>query len=225
MNQRVMKTSITPTESGRAGMRLPRFTWGVCLGIAMSLGFAAVADDAEPSAARAVIDRTVEQVLAVLRDTDRTVEERRAGIEEIAYARFDLRTMSRLVLSRNWKKFSPAQQDEYVSQFRQYLATNYGSRIDRYNREEIDIVGERTEPRGDVTIKTKIVGGEFANATVDYRLRESGGEWRVIDVIVEGISLVSNYRDQFKEVLSREGPEGLLKRLRDKNAAGSSADI
>ena len=75
-------------------------------------------------------------------------------------------------------------------------------------------------PRGDVTIQSVVRGGEFEGALVDYRMREKNGQWLVIDVIVEGISLVSNFRDQFKEVLARGGPDELLKKLREKNAAG-----
>jgi phospholipid transport system substrate-binding protein len=97
---------------------------------------------------------------------------------------------------------------------------NYGNRIERYDQEKVDIVGERQEPRGDVTIQSVVRGGEFEGATVDYRLRQREGRWLVIDVIVEGISLVSNFRDQFKEVLARGGPEELLEQLRAKNAAG-----
>jgi phospholipid transport system substrate-binding protein len=62
-----------------------------------------------------------------------------------------------------------------------------------------------------------VVGGEFDNASVNYRLRNRSGRWLVIDVMVEGISFVSNYRDQFREVLGNGGPEHLLERLREKN--------
>jgi hypothetical protein len=88
------------------------------------------------------------------------------------------------------------------------------------------VVGERQEPRGDVTVLTKVVGGEYDGSLVDYRMRsKNGGPWLVIDVIVEGVSLVSNYRDQFKEVLSNGGPEELLRRLKEKNAAGISDQV
>ena len=66
-------------------------------------------------------------------------------------------------------------------------------------------------------MRTRIVGGEYEGANIDYRLRNRTDEWLVIDVVIEGISLVSNYRDQFKAVLSEGGgPDGLLERLRKK---------
>ena len=70
---------------------------------------------------------------------------------------------------------------------------------------------------------TRIVGGEYDAAEVNYRLREKDGQWRIIDVKIEGISLVLNYRDQFKAVLKRGGPEGLLEALRKKNVDATAA--
>ena len=169
------------------------------------------------SAPMAVISDTVDEVLAVLNDASLGSAARRSRIEEIAYRRFDFGTMSRLVVARYWKRFTPAQQEELVREFKEFLARTYGDRIDRYNQEQIEIVGERQEPRGDVSVLTRIVGGEYDAAEVDYRLRGKDGQWRIIDVKIEGISLVLNYRDQFKAVLSRGGPEGLLEALRKKN--------
>jgi phospholipid transport system substrate-binding protein len=175
------------------------------------------AAQATHSAPMAVAYDTVEAVLAVLNDASLSSEERRSRIEEIAYRRFDFVTMSRLVVARYWKRFTPAQQEELVREFKAFLARTYGDRIDQYNQEQIGIVGERQEPRGDVSVLTRVVGGEYDGAEVNYRLRGEDGQWRVIDVKVEGISLVLNYRDQFKAVLSRGGPEGLLEALREKN--------
>jgi phospholipid transport system substrate-binding protein len=172
------------------------------------------------AAARAVVAETVKEVLAVLRDKSVPTEQRIHSIEEIVYGRFDLEVMSRLVLARNWKRFTDEQKAEYVEEFKKYLTNSYGSRIERYDQQKVEIVGEREEPRGDVVIQTKIVGGEFEGTLVDYRLRKQKGEWRVIDVVIEGISMVSNYRDQFKSIVSTGGPELLLEKLKEKNAAG-----
>ena len=170
--------------------------------------------------ARAVIAETVEEVLAVLGDKSVPTQDRIRSIEEIVYGRFDLEVMSRLVLARNWKRFSKEQKAEYVEEFKRYLTNSYGSRIERYDQQKVEIIGEREEPRGDVVIQTKVVGGEFEGALIDYRLRNKTGDWLVIDVVIEGISMVSNYRDQFKSIVSSGGPELLLEKLRTKNAAG-----
>ncbi len=184
----------------------------------------ALATTESEAGARAVISETVDEVLAVLRDKSVPTEERIRLLEQIVYGRFDLYVMSRLVLARNWKRFSDEQKAEYVEEFKQYLTNSYGSRIERYDQQEVEIVGEREEPRGDVVIQTKIRGGEFEGALVDYRLRKQDEGWRVIDVVIEGISMVSNYRDQFKSIVSTGGPELLLQKLREKNAAGMVLD-
>jgi phospholipid transport system substrate-binding protein len=187
-----------------------------------SLGAAGIQPATQSEAgAHAVIEKTVEEVLNVLADKSVSTEERLHAIEEIVYGRFDLQAMSRLVLARNWQRFSKEQRVEYVNEFKTYLSNNYGSRIERYDQEHVEILDARDEPRGDVIVHTKIAGGQFDGALVDYRLRNTAGEWRVIDVVIEGISMVSNFRDQFKAVVSSGGPELLLEKLKEKNAAGS----
>jgi phospholipid transport system substrate-binding protein len=166
----------------------------------------------------------VDQVLAVLGDPKLSHDAQRDRITEIAYERFDFPTMSKLVLARYWKRFDAAQREEFQKEFKSFLARRYGDRIDRYEQESVEITGERAEKRGDVTVATLIKSPKAsAPIVVDYRMRKREGTWRVIDVKIEGISLVSNYRDQFHEVLSRGGPEKLLAQLRERNAAGATA--
>jgi phospholipid transport system substrate-binding protein len=164
-----------------------------------------------------LVSRTVVDVLAVLNDPSLDLAARRQKIEGIAYDRFDFETMSKLVVARYWKTFTPEQKSEFVDEFKEFLARTYGERIDRYSDEEVAIGHETPVKGGDVKVMTKIVGGEFGGALVEYRLSESTGQWRVIDVKVEGISLVLNYRDQFKSLLSRGGPDELLQQLKKKN--------
>jgi phospholipid transport system substrate-binding protein len=177
---------------------------------------------AEPPSARALIQETVVQVIAILKDKSRSVGQRRLELEKIAHQRFDFRTMARLVLARDWKQLDENKQDEFVDQFTTYLANDYGNRLERYQQEEVEVMGEVPKPRGDVEVRTKIVGGQNNGAIVDYRMRKGDEGWRIIDVVIEGISLVANFRDQFREVIARGGPEGLLQKLREKNAADAA---
>jgi phospholipid transport system substrate-binding protein len=206
-------------------LRLVRTTMAVLIAVVSGLSAPAVRAATESEAgARAVISETIGEVLAVLRDGSVPTEDRIRSIEQIVYGRFDLEVMSRLVLARNWKRFSETQKAQYVEEFKRYLTNSYGNRIERYDQQEVEIIGEREEPRGDVVVQTKILGGEFEGALVDYRLRKQGSDWRVIDVVIEGISMVSNYRDQFKSIVSSGGPELLLEKLKQKNAAGLVID-
>jgi phospholipid transport system substrate-binding protein len=190
---------------------------------AVALLFAAAASPAlaDPAAdARAAMQGTIDAVLKVLRTPGSSEATRRSEIEEIAKQRFDFTTMSKLVLKRDWKRFTPPEQSEFVGEFTEYLSASYGTRIARYANEEVVTLGARAEANQDVTVQTAIKGGQFDGATVDYRMRLISGKWQVIDVVIEGISLVSNFRSQFADVIAKGGPQELLKRIKAKNEAG-----
>ena len=167
---------------------------------------------------REVVQTTMDQVVAILKDPSISKEVRRDRIVEVAYKQFDFTTMSKLVLAKYWKKFDAAQRESFLKEFKDFLAHRYGDRIDRYDQEKVEITGERSAAGGDAIVTSRIQAPNGAPVEVEYRLRSHDGAWRVIDVKIEGISLVSNYRDQFQAVLSRGGPEDLLGQLRERNA-------
>ena len=187
-----------------------------------AVAVSAVTSAAASSEARLVVEETAQQVLDVLADKQASTGNRLERLERIAEERFDFDTISRLVLARNWKKLSEPQRAEFIREFKSYMSRNYGNRIDGYTEEKVDVFGEREEPRGDVTVLTRIVGGRGDGAEVQYRMRNRDGVWKVIDIVVEGISFVSSYRSQFKELWSRGGAENLLHSLREKNEAAPS---
>ena len=195
----------------------------VAIGAVWAAAAAGAATPADPASAKGLIEKTVVQVLAVLKDESRTAAQRRLELEKIAHARFDFRTMARLVLARDWKRLDDDKRDEFVDQFTTYLANDYGNRLERYQQEEVEVMGEAPKPRGDVEVRTKIVGGQNNGAIIDYRMRKGKDGWRIIDVVIEGISLVANFRDQFREVIARGGPEALLQKLKEKNEAAAAA--
>jgi phospholipid transport system substrate-binding protein len=168
----------------------------------------------------AVVQQTADAVVVVLAEPGLTVEQKREKIQEIVYAHFDFETLARLVLARNWKQLSPEQQKEFVEEFKKHLSMTYGKNVELYNKEHAVVTGDRAEPGGDWTVKTKIVRPSAADVLVDYRLRRAEDGWKVIDVIIEGVSLVANFRSQFQEIVSNEGPQRLINLLREKNAKG-----
>ena len=170
---------------------------------------------------RAVVEKMTQAAIDVLGRKDLSSDEKRHRIEDLAYANIDFDIMSRLVLARNWGRLSAEQQAEFVKLFREHLALTYGRNIESYNNEKVEVVGERDEGRGDWSVKTKILrGGGSADVLVDYRLRRENDAWRIIDVVIERVSLVANFRSQFQEIMSGGGPTKLLDILREKNAKG-----
>lgn len=190
----------------------------VFLGTGASIASEIEDPEAYKAAPRAVAQQTLDQVIAVLGKRDMTSAARVSEIEQIVFGVFDFPTMSKLVLARNWKKFTEPQRKEFVSEFKLYLSRTYGGRLDRYSDTGIEVYGARIEPRGDVTVFSRVVGSEFDGIEMNYRMRERKGSWKVIDVIVENVSLVSNFRSQFGEVISRGGPESLFAKMQAKNA-------
>ena len=187
----------------------------VCL---LAVASRAVAGGEAP---RAIVQEMTDRALAVLADKGLASEEKRRRLEEIATAHTDFDTMSHLVLGRNWSQFSPAQQAEFVKEFKAHLSMTYGRNIENYRNEKVVIVGDREEARGDWTVQTKILrGGGAQDILVDYRLRKQGDAWRVIDIVIERVSLVANFRSQLQEVVSQGGPTRVIELLREKNARG-----
>ncbi|MCR9094030.1 MAG: ABC transporter substrate-binding protein [bacterium] len=213
------RVSLTRRSSRRA------FTRGVLGGIAILLVSAPVGFSADDSAEEAeltaeptqIIEKAAGQIMAVLARKDEPAEVRVREIEEIAYAIFDFTTMSKLVLARNWRKMDKPKRAEFVREFKTHLSRTYGTRLDRYDQEEVEVYGAQVEVRNDVTVKSRIVGGQFDGAEIAYRLRNRKDAWKIIDVVIEGVSLVSNYRSQFATVLNGGTIDDLITKLKDKN--------
>jgi phospholipid transport system substrate-binding protein len=191
--------------------------------LGLALAGAAPAESIPPdeaqTQARAAVDETVAKVLAVLKDDSLLKPQKREQIEALAYGRFDFDTISKLVLARNWSKLSEAQREDFVKEFKRHLSLTYGSSFEGYSDESVVIDGTRMESNGDVTVHSRLVGARAEAVLIDYRLRPKGREWYVIDVIIERVSLISNFRSQIQEIISKEGADGLIAALRAKNAA------
>ena len=166
-----------------------------------------------------VVRRLTDAVIVVLKKQDLSGDARVTAIRDIVYGYVDFATMSRLVLARHWRDLDTIQQHQFVEEFKKYLSITYGRNVASYANEKVQIVGDRDEGSGDWSVQTKnvspAVGGDVL---VEYRLRRSDGEWRIIDVLVERVSLVSNYRAQFQVIITDGGIDHLFEVLRQKNA-------
>ena len=169
---------------------------------------------------KAVVTRVTNAAIEVLRDTTSSPAAKRERLEQIVLADTDFDALARLVLAQSWGKFSETEQAAFVEQFRRHLSMTYGRDIENYRNETVAVQGLREEPRGDVTVRTKILRGGGANdIAVDYRLRKlTDGRWKIIDFVIEGVSLVANFRSQFASMLSSSSPAQLIRTLEERNA-------
>jgi phospholipid transport system substrate-binding protein len=156
---------------------------------------------------------SIDKVLATLKDArlQKNPEKRREAIKEIIGERFDFSEMARRSLGPEWQRRTPEEQREFVSLFIDLLERAYISAIEdvhsvRDLREKID--GNYAE------VNTKVVDRKGVESSVDYRLHNIRGDWKVYDVLVENVSLVNNYRDQFNRILTRYSYEELIRRMK-----------
>jgi len=177
------------------------------------------ADPGATSEATALVETTLAEVLGVLRDTGLPDATRRSRVEEVIYARFDFATISRLVLARNWSKLSPQQRVEFVTELKRHLSLSYWKTLDDNRDSDPEVRGARAERNGDVTVRSEVEAERTQPVRIDYRLRNGETGWRVIDVIIEGVSLVQNFRTQTQELIQDAGVEQLIEKLREKNEA------
>ncbi|MBM3985625.1 MAG: ABC transporter substrate-binding protein [Planctomycetes bacterium] len=206
----------------RAPARAAALLAGVLLACSAAAPAAAQDKGAEAAPARSAREFAVQaigDVTVILKDKASTQASRRARIEALVERWLDAEVISKLTLAKNWKSFDAAQQQEFVRLFRKHLVLTYYRNVDRYAFERIDVYEDRAEGKGDATVRTRVVSPEAGDVLIDLRLRPTGGDWKAIDILIEGVSLVQNFRSQFQEVLSNGKPEQLLRSLREKNEA------
>ena len=128
---------------------------------------------------------------------------------------FDFTVLSRLTLGKNWKKFNPGQQKEFVGLYRELLENVYLGRILEYSEEKVIFTKETMLSKKKAEVQSKIIA-KSVEIPISYRMVLRSGEWKVYDVIIEGISMVKNYRSQFRQLLAKGSPADVLKTLREK---------
>ena len=196
----------------------------VAIFAALAFGTPGVAAADPKSEASQAVSLVVKQVIAVLSNGELNTEAKRVAVEEIARNNFDFPVITRLVLARNYKKLNQSQQTEFIGEFQRYLSLTYGRRVDAYSDQKVEIAEAKSHKNGDVTVDTKLIGGSVDGVIVAYRMRNDSGNWKAIDVIVEGVSMIANFRSQIQEIVSNKGADQLIATLREKNERDAAAE-
>jgi phospholipid transport system substrate-binding protein len=185
------------------------------LGVASSLGVASRA------LAGPVTDQLkvgIERVLKTITDPalqgPGRADERRRALREITDPMFDWTEMAKRALGRHWHTRTEAERQEFVPLFHNLLERTYVTRIERYDGEQITYTGESIE--GDQAIvRTKVLDKTSRELPVEYRMvRAPNGRWTIYDVLIEGVSLVANYRSQFDQIIRTASYERLVAKLK-----------
>lgn len=206
--------TIRNPRNGRNGGTLwsTVFMMIICIGMVASPGYAGPPTDS--------MKTTIDEVLRIVREKElkqpEKSEERRHLLEKVVAARFDYTEMSRRALGAPWNQLTDQQKQEFVDLFRTLLTNSYADKIETYSGEGVQYLHERTEKEF-AEVRTKVLSGK-TEIPLDYRLVNKADDWRVYDVIVDGVSLVNNYRGQFTKILRASSYSDLVDQLRKKKS-------
>jgi phospholipid transport system substrate-binding protein len=190
--------------------------FGAMLFVAASAVMAQTAPDA-------LVKSTVDEVLGVIK----TTKDRRAlndVVEKKVLPHFDFQAMTRLAVGRHWREATPAQQKSLENAFRSLLVTTYTTALTQSTTAEqsVDVRPVAVKPADDdVTVRTFVRESGRKPIAIDYRMAKATGGWKVYDVVVENLSLVTNYRGSFNTEIGKSGIDGLIKALDAKNKSNA----
>lgn len=194
--------------------------WRAAALVAIALSTAAIAQAQESP--EALVKRVSEDVIATIRADPLVQAGNQARIREVMETKllpnFDFARMTALAMGKNWRAATPEQQQRLTDEFRTLLVRTYSGALNKYRDETIEYKPLRMNPGDtDVTVRTAVLKPGGAPVQIDYSMAKSPSGWKAYDVIVGGVSLVTNYRDEFNEQIRSGGVDGLLKTLADKN--------
>jgi len=167
------------------------------------------------------VEQTVSAIVEVLQQEDagRTEKWRKIGI--IINEGFDFRSMSQSVLARNWQAATKEEKRQFVEFFSQYLEDTYRSKIESYTNQRVEVTKETID--GPRAVVNTVIRTDASTIPVDYKLKNNDGVWFAYDVVIEGVSLVNNYRNTFDAIVKAEGVDGLLRDLEGRIAKHQSS--
>ena len=175
------------------------------------------------STAKETVEMQINKILTKMKEPafkEMSKDAKMAEISKIINEVFDYEELSKRTLGRNWQKFNPEQQKEFIQLFSQLLEDVYSDRILAYTNEVIEFGKETELKKGQFEVESNIITATNTKVPLNYRLLQKGGQWRVYDVVIEGVSMVKNYRTQFRQLLSKDSPEKLLETLRERVKKG-----
>ena len=165
------------------------------------------------------VKQTVDKVLDILKNKElkrpEKTKERRALIRKTISERFDFEEMAKRSLALHWRKRTPEERKEFVPLYADLLERSYIKKIESYTDEKILYVNEKVNGEY-AEVDSKIITKRNVEIPMEYRLLKKNGKWEVYDVVIEGVSLVNNYRTQFNKIIRTDSYEELVKRMKDK---------
>jgi phospholipid transport system substrate-binding protein len=175
----------------------------------------------------ALVKRVSEDVLQIVKSDARVQAGDQARIREVIETKllpyFDFQRMTALAMGRNWRSATPEQQQKLTDEFRQLLVRTYSGAFTQYRNQTLNFKPLRADANAtDVVVRTEVVRPGQSPVQIDYSMEKTPAGWKVYDVLVGGVSLVTNYRDEFNGQVQSGGIDGLIKALAAKNSGPTS---
>jgi phospholipid transport system substrate-binding protein len=188
----------------------------LCLAFVPAMAFAQDTPDA-------LVKRIADEVLAVIRsDKDVAAGNQQKVValaEQKVLPHFDFTRMTRLAVGRNWSKASDAQKEALTKEFRTMLVRTYSSSLTAYRNQTIEVKPTKMAANDtETTVRTQVIQQGGPPIPIDYAMEKVGNDWKVYDVVIDGASLVTTYRGSFNDQIQKNGIDGLLKTLQERNA-------
>jgi len=164
------------------------------------------------------VRKTVDEVVRIVADKEmkKNDQKRRQALKKTISVIFDYNEMAKRSLGKHWNARSAAEKKQFAELFATLLENSYAGKIESYNNEKIVYIKEILD--GDhAEVKSKVITAKRDEFTLDYRMINQNGKWMAYDVVIEGVSLVSNYRTQFNKIISTGGYSELVKKLQNKS--------
>ncbi len=186
--------------------------WGALLWLLAGVSMAVAATPTESA------KETIDAVVAAIADDSMDLEAKQAKVMALVDERFDFENMSARVLGPDWRNASDEQKARFVELFKDTLSKTYLVAIEEYSNEQVEFAGEVIKKEKYAQVDTFIVG-DRVKTPVNYRMQKTGEDWFVYDVIIEGVSLIRNYRTSYQTIVKRDGMDGLLEQMESKSGA------
>lgn len=173
----------------------------------------------------AMVKRVSTDVLGTIKGDPQIQAGNEARIREVIEVKlaphFDFMRMTALAMGKNWRSATPEQQQRLASEFKTLLVRTYSTALNKYRDETIEYKPLRMNPGDtDVVVRTQVMRQGGQPVQIDYSLEKKGDTWKAYDVVIAGVSLVTNYRDEFNQQVQNGGVDGLIKSLADRNKGG-----
>ena len=217
-------TQVAPSISRRG------FTRGLAVCgalVLLAVGAARPVAAVETGDPAAFVRHFGEQAIAILADQGLAGDQREQAFRELLTAGFDVKTIGRFVLGRYWRKATEAERAEYGRLFEDLIVATYAHRLSSYVGAGLKVVGVRQQDGKSALVASRFLRAEGEPVQLDWRLLRRGDTWRIVDVVVEGMSMALSQRSEFKAVIRGNGGrvEALLEKLREKTRQTKSGSV